>query len=574
VLGRSFKTSFLSGAHPEAVNRERLDDELDELNRKGFVEIESEDQESYLFKHSVIQEVAYESLPFGLRHSLHRKIGEFIETTFEDSLDEQIDALAHHFFSGEDWSRALDYKLEAARHALDRYANEDAIGAAEDALSAGDHSDLEPSALSVKILSGHEILGEVLRVVGRYDDSLRQYGFARALAASAPPLTGVREQELARLCHATAAIYELRSEFETALQWVEKGLEQLPADATTIEQVRLFILRAGIFSRIAKYDEAATWAKRGLTAAEYLSSRDADQAAAQSHYLLGAIYYRQGALDKAVDHCERSAESYGEINDVVGQATAYTNLGSTYGLLGDWNSARQALEKSQAIHRKTGDVQRYGFVMNNLGNITFDQGEYDKAAQLFTESNSIWKNIGATLPEAVTISNLGEVYIRQRKFSEAQSALEIAQELFSQAGSSTYLPELERRWAQLYLASDESDRALENINRSIQLASEQEAQFELGISLRTLAEVQLARRNFNAAESALKECLSIMEEQNHDYEIAKAKLLLIEVAIEADLPIDRESLNWVIGTFIRLGAKQYIEEGERVQERIKELEAK
>jgi predicted ATPase len=130
VFGRSFKTPFLSGAHPDVVGENGISEELIELDRKGFIEVESEVDESYLFKHSVIQEVAYESLPFGMRHGLHRKIGEFIEATFQESLEEQIDLLAYHFFSGEAWLKALDYKLEAARQSLGKYANDDAIGAA------------------------------------------------------------------------------------------------------------------------------------------------------------------------------------------------------------------------------------------------------------------------------------------------------------------------------------------------------------------------------------------------------------------------------------------------------------
>ncbi len=570
VFGRSFSAPYLAGTHAEGEAEEEIKSELLELRRKGFIDVESEEDETFLFRHNVIQEVAYESLPFKTRHSLHRTIGDYIESAFEDRLEGQIDLLAYHYFSGESWTKALDYKLDAANQAKVKYANEDVISAAQDALTAGDRSEEELSEKSAKILTAHEILGEVLGIIGEYDDSLRHYGFARSLAASAPSLKDERDSRLAELCHATASVHERRSEFELALEWVERGLERVSSLESSIEEIKLLILKAGLFARIANYDEASSWAQHGLKLALEMPDAEGEQSTAKSYYLLGGIYYRQGSLDLAVDYCERSVEAYEKLDDVIGKSHAYNNLGSTYRLMGDLTLASEMLQKTLEISRQTGDIEELGIVTNNLGNIFLDQEELGRAADHFRESNSVWKRLGAVLPEAITLSNLCEVCIRQGDLEDARGGLERCETLFEQAGSDSFMPELIRRWAQFHLASDDLEQAARSVQESIQFAKKQEAQHEVGLSLRVLAEVELSRGNYDVASDKLRECLAILEEQKSDHEVARARLLEAKLATANGASMQSELTEWAAGTFKRVGAKRRYEEMVQLEEELKE----
>lgn len=567
VFGRSFKAGDLSGAYPQLTPDRSLQGELRELERKGFTQVGSTAQQSYLFRHGVIQEVAYESLSFDLRQRLHGSIGEYIERAYSQSLAQQTDLLAYHYFRGQVWPKALDYNLEAALRAKRGFANHAAIGAGEQALEAA--SKLEPHAeTNSKILAAHEVLGEVLTLVGEYEGALAHYGAARGLIESDAPLTGARPQRLADLCRGTAGVYERRSEYLTALEWLDRGLGFLEANVPTIERVRLEILRSGIFSRQGRYEEAAGWAEGSLVLAAAISTREGRQATAQISYLLGGIYYRQGTLDRAVEYCQQSVAAYEEIEDVPGQARAYNNLGSTYRLKGDWSHASQALQRSLEINRRIDDIQEQGAVTNNLGNIYLDQGDWERAAEHFQESNSIWKRLGAVLPDAITLSNLGQVYIREGRLPEAEAALSQSQTLYEQAGSASLLPEQDRRWAEYHLAGGSLSQALESVLRSIDLARAQEARFELGVSLRVLGQVQLASKNFDAAQVALGEGLSILEERDSEFEAARVRLAVAELAAARGSPIDRERLQATIDTFARLGARQELDQARLLAERL------
>ena len=58
------------------------------LSRLELTLLEGEPDLTYLFKHIVTQEVAYESLTYAMRAMLHNQIGEYLEELFADERDQ------------------------------------------------------------------------------------------------------------------------------------------------------------------------------------------------------------------------------------------------------------------------------------------------------------------------------------------------------------------------------------------------------------------------------------------------------------------------------------------------------
>ncbi len=72
----------------------------------------------YIFKHALIQEVAYESLLVKKRKEIHEKIGQAIEEIYSDRLEEFYEMLAHHYSESENRKKAVKYLKLAADKAL------------------------------------------------------------------------------------------------------------------------------------------------------------------------------------------------------------------------------------------------------------------------------------------------------------------------------------------------------------------------------------------------------------------------------------------------------------------------
>jgi predicted ATPase len=127
VVGRVFEAPILPGAYPELGTLDEVLQQLDELRTVDLISLDRDLEHAYLFKHVATQEVAYESLPFGLRARLHGRIGDWIETSDPDRVDRHLDLLAHHFWLSDDEERKRSYLSRAADAAREAYANDAAI---------------------------------------------------------------------------------------------------------------------------------------------------------------------------------------------------------------------------------------------------------------------------------------------------------------------------------------------------------------------------------------------------------------------------------------------------------------
>jgi class 3 adenylate cyclase/tetratricopeptide (TPR) repeat protein len=93
-------------------------------------------QSTYIFKHALTQDVAYNSMLQKRRTELHRKIGQTMENIYADRLDEHCEMLSYHFLQGEDWQRAYRYSQEAGLKAYSHSAYDQAQRYFEESLTA------------------------------------------------------------------------------------------------------------------------------------------------------------------------------------------------------------------------------------------------------------------------------------------------------------------------------------------------------------------------------------------------------------------------------------------------------
>ena len=109
VLGRSFRASVLPGVYPELGSLDDVRNDLRVLRVGRSRVARPEAEEAYIFKHVVTEEVTYESLPFATRAMLHDRTGAYIEATEADTIDQQLDLLAHHYWRSQNTDKKRHY---------------------------------------------------------------------------------------------------------------------------------------------------------------------------------------------------------------------------------------------------------------------------------------------------------------------------------------------------------------------------------------------------------------------------------------------------------------------------------
>jgi ABC-type transport system substrate-binding protein/class 3 adenylate cyclase len=124
AIGRGFGLPLLERLLPH----EQVVAALSDLMRLDLiVEVGRRPAPEYRFRHGLVQEVAYGSLLEPARRSLHRRIGEALETLYGETNESFYGPLARHFAEADEPERAARYSLAAGDAARAVYADHEAI---------------------------------------------------------------------------------------------------------------------------------------------------------------------------------------------------------------------------------------------------------------------------------------------------------------------------------------------------------------------------------------------------------------------------------------------------------------
>ena len=126
VVGPTFWRGVLSALR----GQRELDEALAALEMRNFIRRVPSSRVrgdiEYLFKHMLIRDVAYSTLPRSLRRERHAAVAKYIESAAGQAKDLAA-FLAHHWREAGEPNKAIDYLMLAAEQALDGWALEEAV---------------------------------------------------------------------------------------------------------------------------------------------------------------------------------------------------------------------------------------------------------------------------------------------------------------------------------------------------------------------------------------------------------------------------------------------------------------
>ena len=138
VIGRIFALRALQAIHPIDSDKPVLQKYMENLTRLSLTLVESEAPDlSYIFKHAVTQEVAYNLMLFSQRRQLHQAVAEWVEQSNRNNIESYYSLLAYHWSQAAAMPdsvrnhlairKATEYLEKAGDQAMDNYANQEAI---------------------------------------------------------------------------------------------------------------------------------------------------------------------------------------------------------------------------------------------------------------------------------------------------------------------------------------------------------------------------------------------------------------------------------------------------------------
>jgi class 3 adenylate cyclase/predicted ATPase len=219
TIGRQFSYDLLQAISPldegplQQGLRQLVEAEL--LYQRGILP-----QATYIFKHALIQDTAYQSLLKSTRQHYHQRIAQVLETRFSELIETQPELLAQHYTEAGLAAPAVGYWQQAGERSNVRSAYVEAVAHLTKGL------EMLRTLPDTPARAQHELdmqlmLGQALRVTK--GDGVLEVGHAFARARELCRQVGDTPQ-LLRVLGGLVAFYQRRGEIQTARELVEQRL--------------------------------------------------------------------------------------------------------------------------------------------------------------------------------------------------------------------------------------------------------------------------------------------------------------------------------------------------------------
>src|SRR5262249_24846914 len=324
---------------------------IDQLTDAGLIAAFSGTSPGYFrFKHAMVRDAAYESLLKRDRRELHAKVASVLERKYEEQQELAPELVAHHYTQGGLTDQALTFWAAAARRALLRSANAEAIEHTERAL-------------------------EILAAMPQSRERDRQELSFRFLAGGA------------YWAYKGYGSKEVEETFSRALELAA----EIGDPGQTIYAVRgLF----GCYYVRAEHERAQKLAERVLKLAA--ESQDRSDLMV-GHMMLGSILYWRGQfrnarheLETAISLYDPAAQRAKMLSMQIDPGTnAYMHLGVTLWILGLPDKALQAASHAVALARQLNQPFALAQALLNQGLVCWRRGDIATARAIVSELRDV-----------------------------------------------------------------------------------------------------------------------------------------------------------------------------------------
>ena len=468
VLGREFPVRVIDaiwdGAGEPIAH-------LRELTQSEFLyEYAEETGAVFVFRHSLTQEVAYASLALARRRALHAAAGRALEALYADHLWDVYDRLAYHYSQAEDAALAVKYLSICATSAAHRYANAEAVTAAQQALAHAQR--LPPEEQARCVLSLALAQAQSLFLLGRLPDTL-----------------GVLLE------------HQPRVEQSSGASWAG----------------RYYALLANTYAFLGENDAATRTAERALEAA----TQSGDLATlGKAHYVLAMLSFSYGQAERGIAFARQAISRLEAARESRWLGQAHWALSTNYVIIGSFDEAIAACQRAEAIGIAIEDPRLQKSVAWTLGYIHALRGEPDRGIAACTQSLEGSPN---PLNTALALGFLG--YAETLK-GDADAAIEHLEDAV--ARMSQFRLRQNHGWflgflGEAYLLKGDADKARELVQRGLQLTRDSRFLFGVGYGERALGRVALAQGATAEAQEHLTAACRTFESIGARFELARTR---------------------------------------------------
>ncbi len=536
AIGREFTYELLR--ETVDVTDSQLNSALDLFVSSGLILQGGERSLSrYRFKHMLVQEAAYNTLPKKSRRLLHARIARILEEKFPQRAQLEPEFLAYHFEQAGLTRQAITYWRLAARRDADRSANIEALNHFNSALTLLQAlpADMERDALELDLLIARG--APMVTVKGYASQEIeRNYLKARELSHNK---CGSEQYFLS--VWGLWVFYLVRGPLATACDLAEQLLSLAEREQNPDLLIRAHESVGSTYSFLGRFEEAKT----NLLAAKshYDPTRHRSQIlpyaqdpGITARIILARTLWILGEVDQVEALSQEAIGMARQLEHPFTLAFALATVSWIYSTVRDARRTLIFAEEAVAISTKYSFEVTLAWATSLQGWALAEKGEEQGLVRL-VKGLSAAQAAGAILNNTFTLAQLAEIYMRQKRFDEGLGAIAEAEKLVLSQGERCWQAELLRLKGELLLEqSEQSAAAAEQcFSKALMIAQEQHANMlelraatSMARLLRKLNQPDIAKRTLSSARAKIGvpsgnpdvvEAQAILEEINEHFAI-------------------------------------------------------
>lgn len=490
-----------------------------------------------MFKHALIQDIAYSTLLRGARQSLHQRIGEAYEQRLPDLTATQPEIVARHFAEAGLPLPAIRYWREAGERALQRSANSEAsahLRAAIHLLTSlpGDNESKR------KELDLQMALGSATRAIRGHasDETLMVYSRARELLDER-----VNAKDQISVLYGLWSVNVVRCEYLAGLDIARQSLEV--AERHQEPEVSAFANRMMGLTLWAtgRFAEAVPHLRRAVALYAPGQGNVTDLRYAQDHavwaqMMLALNLWALGHSDQAANAATQSLEWAREIGHAMTTGFALA-FGSVLHAFSNFDGSGSGAFAAQTLkYCLEHDLRAYQpWAQFYHGLYQFQLGDHIAGLEAMQAGMDKAEKINMNMVRAL---HLGYIGLARAAINEVDAALEKFEEAFVLVETTEermFEAELYRMQSEVFLRKGSHVEAEEALSRALTIARDQQAHmFELRAAT-GLARLWIQQDRRREARDLLTQVSGWFTEGYDNADFQAAKLMLDELAMPSSL---------------------------------------
>jgi TOMM system kinase/cyclase fusion protein len=453
TLGREFSYELLQAVSPwdESTLRRGLHQlvEAEFLYQQGLPP-----QATYIFKHALIQDAAYQSLLRSTRQQYHQRIAQVLEAQFPEIVTTEPELLAHHYAEAGLLAQALPYWQQAGQRASERSAHLEAMAHLTKGLEVlttlPDTPERAWHELELQIALGPALMA----IQGWGSPAVEQaYSRARALCRQVGDTP-----QLFPVLWGLWGWYQMRG----ALGMAQGVGEQLLALAQGTHDRALLLLAHNVLG------DNAIWLGDFAAARAHMEQGLACYDAQQHHPLairyggfdpgLHSRYHAAFALwalgypDQALERSQDALTLARALAHPQSWASAAAHVAMFHSLRREWQAAQELAEAGMALAREQGFPLWLAWGTIQWGWALAEQGHIEAGIAQIRQGLAAWRATGTELIRPYFLGLLAEAYQKGGQTTAGLGAIDEALALVQQHQETFCQAELYRLKGELLLS--------------------------------------------------------------------------------------------------------------------------